>query len=149
MLEAELAATTKRQHGQTPTEAPEPSPNKAPLKKTKMAMNASPIKPLNLDLKGSAAAALAQQVAPSSVRGSANEVDNTLALLGDLDVDETYVAPGSDGDEVVPEFGDTLVIPDEGVDDSQLSTVLTKASTPINYIYDVILSSAWILPNGS
>ena len=130
MLEAELAATTKRQHGQTPTKAHEPSPNTAPLKKTKVVMNMSPLKPLSLDFNAPAE--------PVAAHGAeACKVDNTLALLGDLDVDETYVV-GSDDYEVVPEFGqgDTLVVPDGPqdvsvveIEDSQLSTVLTKAYT--------------------
>ncbi|CAE7483851.1 unnamed protein product [Symbiodinium sp. CCMP2592] len=87
-VEAELAAT-KRHINSTPTKAPKPSPNVAPLKRSKV-LQVSPLKPAQLTF--------AEDAEESPAHGASSTAIHSQLLA------DTYVE-GSDVYQEIPEFG--------------------------------------------
>ena len=128
MLDKEMAAAVKRQAGRTPTKAAEPSPNVAPLKKSKTVAEMSPLKPVSLQFATEASdnleATLCDPGRSSSGVAAEAKVEGTLSLLEDIAQTDVY--------NVVPEFGDTLVVLEDDSpvhgqpDDIEVSKVLAQ-----------------------
>ena len=125
LLDDEVAAAAiKRQIGRTPAKTPEPSPNVAPLKRSKVVPELSPLKPVSLEFSHASDAIEATLHDQGSASSGLAGGDPTLCLLEGLAETDVY--------NVVPEFGDTLVVPDEDCypppepNDGEVSKVLAQ-----------------------